>query len=74
MLPAYTTLRMVTLNGGRGTRALGIDAETGSFEIGKSVDMVAFDLWDPKPKHPTRLQSGLPGRLCGCTRPSPTGL
>jgi len=43
-LPAYTVLRMATLNG---ARALGIDAETGSLELGKSADMVALDLRDP---------------------------
>ena len=43
-LPAYTALRMATLNG---ARALGIDQETGSLEIGKSADMVALDLRDP---------------------------
>jgi len=43
-VPAYTTLRMATLNG---ARALGIDAETGSLEIGESADMVALDLRDP---------------------------
>jgi 5-methylthioadenosine/S-adenosylhomocysteine deaminase len=43
-LPAYTALRMATLNG---ARALGIDQETGSLEIGKSADIVALDLRDP---------------------------
>jgi len=43
-VPAYTTLRMATLNG---ARALGIDAETDSLEIGKSAGVVALDLRDP---------------------------
>jgi len=42
-LPAYTALRMATLNG---ARAFGIDDETGSLETGKSADMVALDLRD----------------------------
>jgi len=44
VLPAYAALRLATLNG---AQALGIDAETGSLQAGKSADMVALDLRDP---------------------------
>jgi 5-methylthioadenosine/S-adenosylhomocysteine deaminase len=40
-LDAHRALRMATLNG---ARALGIQTEVGSLEIGKAADMVAFDL------------------------------
>jgi 5-methylthioadenosine/S-adenosylhomocysteine deaminase len=40
-VPAATALRMATLNG---AKALGIDQETGSLEVGKAADVVAIDL------------------------------
>ncbi|WP_374980268.1 TRZ/ATZ family hydrolase [Pseudomonas solani] len=40
-LDAHRALRMATLNG---ARALGMEQDTGSLEIGKAADMVAFDL------------------------------
>jgi 5-methylthioadenosine/S-adenosylhomocysteine deaminase len=40
-IPAHTALRMATLNG---AKALGLDGETGSLEIGKSADITAIRL------------------------------
>jgi 5-methylthioadenosine/S-adenosylhomocysteine deaminase len=40
-LNAHSALRMATLNG---ARALGLDEQTGSLELGKQADLVAFDL------------------------------
>ncbi|RFQ34588.1 TRZ/ATZ family hydrolase [Pseudomonas sp. ATCC 13867] len=40
-LDAHRALRMATLNG---ARALGMEQETGSLELGKTADLTAFDL------------------------------
>ncbi len=40
-LDAHRALRMATLNG---ARALGMEQETGSLELGKAADITAFDL------------------------------
>ncbi|MEM2971739.1 MAG: amidohydrolase [Candidatus Bathyarchaeia archaeon] len=50
VLSAYEVLKMATLNG---AKALGLDGEVGSLEIGKKADIILIDLSKPhlKPLH-----------------------
>lgn len=44
VVPAYTAIKMATING---AKALGIDHEVGSIEVGKKADMIIVDLEKP---------------------------
>jgi 5-methylthioadenosine/S-adenosylhomocysteine deaminase len=41
VLPATEVIKMATING---ARALGVDHQTGSLDIGKSADFIALDI------------------------------
>ena len=43
LLPAYDVIKMATING---AKALKIDSETGSIEVGKQADLIVIDLED----------------------------
>jgi 5-methylthioadenosine/S-adenosylhomocysteine deaminase len=50
VLPAYEVLKMATING---AKALGLDGEIGSLDVGKKADIILIDLSKPhlKPLH-----------------------
>jgi 5-methylthioadenosine/S-adenosylhomocysteine deaminase len=50
VMPAYEIIKMATING---AKALGLDGEIGSLEVGKKADIILIDLLKPhlKPLH-----------------------
>jgi len=49
-MPAYTVLRMATING---AKALGLEKDVGSLEVGKKADVILINFSKPhlKPLH-----------------------
>ena len=61
-MPAATVLELATLGG---ARALGLEAEIGSIEVGKRADLVALDLSGP---HGQPADAEIPSRLVYAAR------
>jgi len=61
-MPAGTVLELATLGG---ARALGLEAEIGSIEVGKRADLVALDLSGP---HGQPADADIPSRLVYAAR------